>query len=91
MLDRWTEIGRRIIAAAGAATASIDGILGSFDEVGGYVATTPTCGRKRPIRSTVAGRSSLVLRTIPEDVAQLVAHLLCKQGVEGSSPFVSTL
>ncbi len=25
------------------------------------------------------------------DVAQLVAHLLCKQGVEGSSPFVSTL
>ena len=25
------------------------------------------------------------------DVAQLVAHLLCKQGVEGSSPFVSTI
>jgi len=24
------------------------------------------------------------------DVAQLVAHLLCKQGVDGSSPFVST-
>ena len=27
----------------------------------------------------------------PGDVAQLVEHLLCKQGVGGSSPLVSTL
>jgi hypothetical protein len=30
------------------------------------------------------------LESLPGDVAQLAEHLLCKQGVDGSIPFVST-
>ena len=41
-----------------------------------------------PVERPVADRRS---SDHSGDVAQLVAHLLCKQGVEGSSPFVSTI
>ena len=40
-----------------------------------------------PRRMTSQAPGSVV---VPGDVAQLVAHRLCKAGVEGSSPFVST-
>src|SRR4051812_33554328 len=45
-----------------------------------------TCPYPRSIDSVVSGPS--VCRG---DVAQLVEHLLCKQGVVGSSPIVSTI
>ncbi|MEY2813674.1 MAG: hypothetical protein RL579_579, partial [Actinomycetota bacterium] len=46
-------------------------------------------GGSSPPRPTKQGRENLIAR-FDGDLAQLVEHLLCKQGVRGSIPLVST-
>jgi hypothetical protein len=64
--------------------------MGGFGKVRPIVQSAPTGQALALSRNRTLGAAAMLEDLSCGDVAQLEEHLLCKQGVVGSSPIIST-